>query len=95
MLNKDALAGLALLYQALYDGSTGFCGVNYGVAEKMPEVHIVKDELNELFGDSGITPTYEKLEASFGTNYYKCFVYKDVKFFSLVSKEEYEEQGEK
>lgn len=89
MLNKDVLASTATLYQAIYDSCPGFCGItiNHGT---LPEVHVIEKELEKMFSDD--EPTYRKLEAPFGTNYYKEFQYKGVKFFSLISKEEYEDE---
>lgn len=89
MLNRDVLASTATLYQSIYDSCPGFCGISY-IRDELPEVHVLKDELDKMFPDD--EPTYRKLEASFGTNYYKEFHYKDAKFYSLISKEEYEDE---
>lgn len=87
-MNKDMLASIATLYQSIYDGNTGFCGISYS-RDELPEVHVLKEELDKMFADE--RPIYSKLEASFGTNYYKNYLYKGVKFYSLISKEEYED----
>lgn len=88
-MNKDMLASIATLYQSIYDGNTGFCGISYS-CDELPEVHVLKEELDKMF--VGERPIYNKLEASFGTNYYKEYYYKGVKFYSLISKEEYENE---
>lgn len=88
MLNRDVLASTATLYQAIYDSCTGFCGISYS-RDEIPEVHVMKEELEKMFEEA--EPTYSKLEASFGTNYYKEYHYKGVRFYSLVDKEEYED----
>lgn len=89
MINKDVLASTATLYQAIYDSCTGFCGISY-CRNELPEVHVLEEELDKMFPDA--EPTYRKLEASFGTNYYKEYYYKSVRFYSLISKEEYEDE---
>lgn len=87
-MNKDMLASIATLYQSIYDGNAGFCGISYS-RDELPEVHTLEEELDEMFPNE--EPIYSKLEASFGTSYYKEYYYKGVRFYSLISKEEYED----
>lgn len=88
MLNKDMLASVATLYQSIYDGNAGFCGISYS-RDELPEVHVLKEELDKMFPDE--KPTYKKLVPPFSTGYYKEYYYKGVKFYSLIDEEEYED----
>lgn len=86
MLNKDALAGVALQYNAMYRG-TGLCGI--GSEEGHPTVRLLLQTLSEMF--EGETPLYEKISVEYGTGYYKSFKYNGVKFFATMTQEEYED----
>lgn len=88
MLNKkDALAGIALQYNAIYE-EPGVCGICS--EEGQPTVHLSPRTLNELF--EGETPLYEKINVGYVTLYHKSFKYNGVKFVTTVKQEEYEDE---
>lgn len=86
MLNKDILAGIALQFNAMYNSLDGLCGVH--TFNHQAEVQMTPEGLQELFGDE--KAEYSKLDG-ITPNYYKEYKYCGVKFYCLISKEEYED----